>query len=166
MNNNYKIEERVLKSILKSYVKCTSDNDKVKLIIYYKNQKTASMVMKNSPRKDIPALQKTNVIYEFTCNTGNCEFQPSKYIGCTVTTLSRRLTMHLSAGGPHNHMKNVHKTTLNRQQLVDQTKIINHNIDRNRLEILEALIIQKTKPSINNQATGQARTLHLMGNLS
>ena len=121
--------------------------------------------MKNSPRKEMSPLQRTNVVYEFTCNSGNCEIQPSsKYIGCTVTTLSRRLTMHLGAGGPFNHMKNVHKIQITRDQLVNQTKILASNNNRYRLEILEALLIQKFKPNLNSQATGTARTLHLAGN--
>ena len=166
MNSNYKIDERVLKSIIKSNTRCTNENDKIKLIIYYKNQRTSNLIMKNSPGKDLSPLQRTNVVYQFTCIAENCEFQPSsKYIGCTVTTLSRRLTMHLGGGGPFTHMRDVHKTKISREQLVNQTKIISGNNDRNRLEILEALLIAKYRPSINNQATGIARTLHLSGNI-
>lgn len=164
MSENYKTDERVLKSMIKSNVKCINPDDKIKFSIYYKNKKSAELILKNSPRANSNPLQKTNVIYEFSCNTENCEFQASsKYIGCTVTTLSRRLTMHLQGGGPFCHMKNVHNTKITREQLVNQTKIINQAWDRNRLEILEALLIQKNKPAINNQATGVVRTLHLTG---
>ena len=72
--------------------------------------------------------------------------------------------MHLGAGGPFNHMKNVHKSGITRQQLVAQTEIIASSRDRNRLEIMKAILIQKPKPFINNQATGTERTLHLGGN--
>ena len=40
-------------------------------------------------------LQKTNIIYKFKCPLGDC-ISDNIYIGLTSTTLSRRLTMHLS----------------------------------------------------------------------
>ena len=45
-------------------------------------------------------LMPTNIVYKYTCNVGDCELQNSTYIDMTTTTLSRRLTMHLAAGGP------------------------------------------------------------------
>ena len=46
---------------------------------------------------DIGVLQKTNVIYKFKCPLGDCISDNNNiYVGLTSTTLSRRLTMHLS----------------------------------------------------------------------
>ena len=69
--------------------------------------------------------------------------------------------MHLSQGGPKNHSKTEHNAQLTRQMLVDNTTIIPHATDFNRLQIYEALLIRKHKPYINNQATGISRTLNL-----
>ena len=45
--------------------------------------------------------------------------------------------------------------------LEEQTEIIRKEQDTNRLHIYEAILIQSKAPTINNQATGQARTLKL-----
>ena len=71
--------------------------------------------------------------------------------------------MHLSAGGPLKHMTNTHNKTLTRNILVENTKILHQNHDVNRLELLEALVVYKNKPTINKQATGISRTLELFG---
>ena len=47
--------------------------------------------------RSIGVLQKTNVIYKFKCLLGDCISDNNNiYVGLTSTTLSRRLTMHLS----------------------------------------------------------------------
>ena len=120
--------------------------------------------MKNSPDVRKPETQRTNIIYEYSCNTGDCELLPSKYIGVTVTTLSRRLTMHLQGGGPFQHIRDKHGSKITRKELEENTKIIYQLNDRNRLEIAEALFILENKPVINIQSTGISRTLQLFGN--
>ena len=45
-----------------------------------------------------------------TCYLINFEHHNSTYIGQTITTLSRRLTMHLASGGPKQHTTDAHKT--------------------------------------------------------
>ena len=46
------------------------------------------------------------------------------YIGQTTTTLPRRLPMHLASGGPKQHTFDSHKTTINRETIVNNTKIL------------------------------------------
>ena len=84
---------------IKQNIKCTNENESIKLNIYYKNRKVLNLVMKNSPNTN--KLQRTNILYKYECNVGNCE--PQAYIGCTRTTLSRRITMHLQSGVPLKH---------------------------------------------------------------
>jgi hypothetical protein len=159
MSTGYKTDEKVLKQIIKNNINCNNSRDKLQLSIYYKNSRTSSLVMKNSP--PAPAdLKRTNVVYQYTCHIENCE---SHYIGMTTTTLSRRLTMHLRSGAPAKHTEEQHKQGLTRQMLVDSTKIIRHNNDFNRLQIEEALLISQLQPSINRQDTGRVRTLALAG---
>ena len=85
----------------------------------------------------------TNLIYEFTCNIGDCALLPNTYIGMTQTSLARRLTMHLASGGPKSHLDIAHGTKLTREILVNKTKIIYTNNDPFRLQIMEALLIKQ-----------------------
>ena len=120
--------------------------------------------MKNNQAPPPPPLQQTNLIYEYKCPIGECEHQNNSYIGLTTTTLSRRLTMHLQQGGPKHHTQNHHNTPLTRDMLVKNTNIIARETNYNRLHILEALLIHKQKPPLNNQFTGTNRTLKLYSN--
>ena len=106
-------------------------------------------------------LKQTNIVYKYTCNVGDCELQNSTYIGMTTTTLSRRLTMHLAGGGPKIHMQNNYNSTISRENLVQNTNILYYEPDFNRLQIMEAILIQELTPTINNQNTGVQRTLKL-----
>ena len=125
MNSAYKMDEHILKNIVKTNTRCVNIDDQLQLNIYYKSRKTDSLVMKNSPTSNLPDLKKTNVIYEFKCPEGDCELLNNcKYIGVTTTSLSRRLTMHLGGGGPYVHMRDHHKKSITRKQLVDNTKIL------------------------------------------
>ena len=75
----------------------TDPNKKIKLIIYYNKFKTSNLVIRNNSSLSIGVLQKTNVIYKFKCPLGDCISDNNNiYVGLTSTTLSRRLTMHLS----------------------------------------------------------------------
>ena len=48
MTSSYKIDEKVL-NIIKQNIKCTNENESIKLNIYFKNRKVSNLVMKNSP---------------------------------------------------------------------------------------------------------------------
>ena len=51
MSPAYKLDERILKDIIKSHVTPTG-NDRLKLLVYYKNRRTANMIMRNNQYKD------------------------------------------------------------------------------------------------------------------
>ena len=106
--------------------------------------------MKNntSPRPEGPAC--TNVIYKFSCPSEDCT-PLDCYVGQTRTTLSRRMSYHLSSGGPKTHLLQKHKQTITRQILEENTTILAKEKDRTRLAILEALFIKDLQPSINRQ---------------
>ena len=48
----------------------------------------------------IRKMQRSHLVYEYTCNYGECKHQKTSYVGNTATALSRRVTMHLE-GGAH-----------------------------------------------------------------
>ena len=56
-----------------------------------------------------------------------------------------------------------HNTQLNRQELVENTRILVKNIKYPKIEILESILILKDKPRINLQDTGKLRKLLLLG---
>ena len=49
---NYKRDETALKEIIDNNISVTDPVSKLNLIIYYRNRKTAQMIMKNSPRTE------------------------------------------------------------------------------------------------------------------
>ena len=162
--NNYKMDERVLKSIVRNNVKCTKENEKLRILIYYKNLKTTNLIMKNNMNTETDDLRKTNVIYEYTCRIGECELQnDNKYIGFTTTTLSRRITMHLVAGAPKLHTETEHGEKLTREKMTNNIEIIYSNDNFIELQIMESILIKKYSPSINRQDTGKAKKLFLLG---
>ena len=147
----YKEDERIMKEIIKRNIKPIDDNKQVKLIIYYKTKKTSQLLLRNSPQAKTEELQKSHVVYRFTCNKGNCEVLPSTYIGMTTTRLSRRLTFHLTSGAPRKHLQEKHGRKITRKILEENTTIITSCQDTRRLSILEALHIKKTNPALNIQ---------------
>ena len=98
MHYNYKSDEKIMKTLIHKNILPTDPNKKIKLIInYYNKFKTSNLVIRNNSSPSIGVLQKTNVIYKFKCPLGDCISDNNNiYVGLTSTTLSRRLTMHLS----------------------------------------------------------------------
>ena len=64
------------------------------------------MIVKNSIANEPSKFGRANVVYRYSCLKEDCKLLNNvSYIGMTTTTLSRRLTSHLSIGAP----KNTHK---------------------------------------------------------
>ena len=165
MNTAYKVDEQVLKKIIHDNVKCKDENTKLNLIVYYKNTKTKSMVMRNNltRKKTKRDTDQANIIYEFRCPNDECIRQKlnNVYIGYTTCTLSRRLSLHLQNGAIKEHSINTHGNKMDRNTIVENTKVRYREQDQNRLEILEAILILFDKPELNRQDTGIKRKLSL-----
>ena len=124
MTSEYKTEEAALKKIISRNCKPVEALDKIKLNIYYQSPTVSSFILKNNPNKDTTPLKQCNVVYRYKCQTGDCAILPnSGYIGCTTTSLSRRLTMHLQNGGPQVHSQTKHDIALTRREIVANTTI-------------------------------------------
>ena len=156
----YKTNERIIHKIIKNNVQCTNPADKIKFIPYYRSNTITSLITKNNQGPLTTPLKKTNVIYQYQCSHGDCAHH-NNIIGLTAATLSRRLTMHLASGGPKQHVLENQNLTLTRDDLVNNTKTLFNEFDHNKLSIMEALLIRKVQPSINNQSTGINKTLKL-----
>ena len=162
----YQKEERILKEIIKDNVTTKNNEDKLKIVIYYKTMKTSNMIMKNNLGSKVRELAKTNVIYDYCCKKGGCEHLPNRqitYSGFTTCTLSRRLTYHLQDGAIQRHNLQKHCEKVTRKEIETFTRIRYQERDFNRLNILESLIINFEEPEINKQDTGRTRTLKLYG---
>ena len=84
MHNNYKQDEKIINEMINRNIKCKNNSDKLKIIIYYKNNKN-NMIPRPTP------LQSTNVVYKFVCDVQHCK---TEYIGYTRLTLVKRLLSH------------------------------------------------------------------------
>ena len=146
---NSKLDERIIKNIVNNNVKCVDENKKLRIVFYYKNIKTHSLVMKNNLAPKPPVLQQCNVVYKYTCPHPHSKAE--EYIGLTQTTLSRRLTMHAQNGSILKHFKSSHNQHPTREQLVENTTVIARENDRYKLAIKEALLILRDSPSLNIQ---------------
>ena len=115
--------------------------------------------MKNNLSPPTPTMQKTNVIYRFKCPLPHGD--AAEYIGLTSTTVNKRLASHLQHGSILEHFKDCHNYKPTKQQLIDNTTILDHAQDRYRLFIKEALHIMKHNPSINKQYDNFTNVLKL-----
>ena len=156
MTTHYKIDERILKDIIERGTIPSNTCAKLQLRIYYKSRKTSNFVMKNNNFAPSRHLDKKGLVYQYQCQLGDCKPQLSSYIGCTTTSLSRRLTMHLQSGTIKNHTSLFHQTPLTRQMLVENTEIIDQELNHKKLMYLELIYIRLLKPSINIQGITQA----------
>ena len=145
-HRDYKKDERALRNIIGNHVKPTSDNEEIKLIIYYKGKRTSSLIMKNNPSPRQDMIRRRNVVYQFKCPVMGCS---QDYIGMTTMRLSKRISCHLQEGAIHRHLERTHNTRLSRENLIATIQVIDQESDPKRLRYLEALHILEKKPAIN-----------------
>lgn len=69
----------------------------------------------------------------------------------TTTTLSRRLTCHLSSGAITNHHQTKHGRKIKRGEITENVEIVERENDGRRLRFLEAIYIQLERPALNIQ---------------
>ena len=159
MHDNYKIDEKVVKEIVKNHVKCIDSNYKINLIVYYKNRKTSNLVVKNNLSPPKPYFQNTDLVYAFKCPLSHPKV--TLYVGYTRTTLLRRLKSHTQQGSIKEHFHKNHNIKLTSDILLKNTQIIAKAQDKQRLTIKEALLISQHAPIINKQFDNFNNTLKL-----
>ena len=84
MSTSHKINERIIRNVIKDNIRVTDNNDKLDIIIYCKSSKTAQLLIKNNANKKTE-LNTTNVIYQLTCPNVDCMHRSTNYIGSTTT---------------------------------------------------------------------------------
>ena len=139
-----------MKTLIHKNILPTDPNKKIKLI-YYNKFKTLNLVIRNNSSPSIGVLQKTNVIYKFKCPLGDCISDNNNiYVGLTSTTLSRRLTVHLSdTSSIAQHLKKHSCPATQLQKILTDNTILEHQNNKQKLQILEALHIRNMQPILN-----------------
>ncbi|MPC23567.1 hypothetical protein E2C01_016624 [Portunus trituberculatus] len=65
-----------------------------------------------------------NIVYQYTCNYGDCSRRPSTYIGSTITTLSKHITVHLQDGAiKKHHVTNHAGTSFTRKKVEENSHL-------------------------------------------
>ena len=153
-HKNYKMDEKVLRSILKSHILEVAV--KIDLVIYYKAAKVSEKLMKNNINStQTPPHLKSHLVYRFTCNIGECMSLSTKneYIGMTTCTLKERLNKHRYQGSIFEHFVLEHNGASQRptiEELLNCTKILYYENNPILLHIFEALHIKNLSPNLNN----------------
>ena len=149
---NYRQDENTIKKIIKTHVIPKEPMTHIKTIIYYKKFKTSSIIVKNSGQRLRDTMSQTNVVYQFKCSADGCQHIDNTYIGMTSTSLSRRLSCHITnlTSSIIDHLKSHDIPRQNfRTILVDNTKILTRNTCQIKLTIIEALLIKENRPTLN-----------------
>ena len=93
MHYNYKLDENILKTLIQRNILPTDPNEKLKLIIYNDKFKTSSLVLIIISPSWLEFWRKQMLFVGFR----DCVSEGNNiYVCLTSTTLSGRLTMHLS----------------------------------------------------------------------
>ena len=72
MSSYYKQEEQGLKRIIKNRLDPVNKEKQIQLHIYYKSQNLKNLLIKNNVVPDISPEAKSHVVYQYTCNRGQC----------------------------------------------------------------------------------------------
>jgi len=162
MTSSYKTEEKRLRKIIEDNVAAAHQDDKVSLIIYYKNRKLKNLLIKNKPLSSPKTTQnRDHVVYQYNCNLEGCSAGRS-YIGYTTCSIWERFKMHTQTGSIVKHLAEqhaIHKPS--RKQLVDKVTILKSCKDKRDLIYTEAVLIKELRPQLNSQNEGCDRILKL-----
>jgi len=164
MNSQYKKDEKVMKDIIHQHVKSNNENEKLELIIYYKNLKTKTMIMKNNlTNNSTDQLSKSWAVYKYKCASEDCELPNPSYIGQTRNTITKRLEQHCIDGAIKEHNEQKHRNKINIENLKSNTIVVKQFNDLQRLRIYETLTILQDRPDINRQKDNFINPLKLFG---
>ena len=152
MSHAYKKDEKALRDIVKRNCTPRNQEDILNVLIYYRNPRTSSLVLKNNLAADKDKLKQSYVVYKYSCpHSKDGALCKNEYIGYTTQSLSQRLTNHMQRGAIKLHLKNVHNIDMSRHDLNTNTVIMVKNNNKIKLKCLEAVLIRNYQPVINIQ---------------
>ena len=157
MHYDYKSDEKILKTLIHRNILPTDPNKRIKLIMYYNKFKTSNLVIKNNSSRLIGVLRKTNVIYQFKCPLGDCISENNNiYVGLTSTTLSRRLTMHLSdTSSIAQHFKKHSCPTTELWKIFTENTILEHQNNKQTYRFSKHNILGTCNPNLTELISNQ-----------
>ena len=158
MNSNYKQDELKLKNIIQNNISCVDNEQKLKIVIYYKTKKLKNLVIKNNCTKSTELSSQHHVVYQYSCIKDGCHSVGKKYIGFTTTTLKERMVQHSSI---KKHHSLVHKQKVGYKDILENTRILVRSNFKQDLLIAEALLIKFEKPQLNNKEEGSTKILSI-----
>ena len=121
--------------------------------------------MKNNLNVNKSILNRSVMVYKINCPMKDCDSSIYAMWGILKTLLIKKIPSHLYNGAPKDHMMEHHNMKISKKELEQDVKCIIIINDVKRLQIYEALVILKTKPSINQQIEEFQNTLGLFLNL-
>ena len=148
---NHDQEEEVLKKIIQRGVEVLEPFERLTLRVFCRPRTTASLIMRNNTSGEKPMAEVTNVVYQFKCPVGACQYRNTTYIGLTTTTLRRRMQAHRNNGGINSHYTASHDRKPLLTELLENTTIVHREPLRYRLNIAEAVHIAVKHPVLNTQ---------------
>ena len=80
MSASYKLDERIIKNIVRNNTLMVNDNEKFDFVVYYKSPSTKQLIMKNNLICKA-RLNNSNVIYKFNCPNEDCMLRSVNYVG-------------------------------------------------------------------------------------
>ena len=154
MTSNYKQVEKELTTVINNNIE-TINETKLKFNIYYKSRKIKILFIINNPNKPD---QPFNVMYQYTCNQGECTTSQSTYIGHTRTAIKDRFKQHAAI---KKHHQQIHNNNITGSQMLPNVTILATEHNKQDLAILEALLIKQHGPKINRQTEDFNNTLKI-----
>ena len=72
MHYNNKLDENILKMLIRRNILPFDTNKKIKLIINLNKFNTSNLVINNNSSSSVGDLQRSNIMYQFKCHLGDC----------------------------------------------------------------------------------------------
>ena len=143
--SSFKTDKKRLNHIIRSHVQPINPNSSVSVVPYYKPNKISSLF---STRVRAENTDRSNVVYNFTCNEDACS---ASYIGYTAQTLVNRIKQHRykSSSICKHYMHDHDKLPPPLSEFKNSFKIIFSAEHVVNLKIVEAILIKSEKPIIN-----------------
>ena len=109
MSSNYKVEEKKLTKLIRTQVQPASENQLVKLNIYYKAVRLSNLLIENKTYLETDPTMQHHVVYCHTCIKVGCN--STSYVGNTTCTLRECLRAHTQNSSIIKHLRDVHQRT-------------------------------------------------------
>ena len=122
-----------------------------------------SLYIKNNIHNNKEIASEHHVVYQYTCNRGDCNVTHPSYIGYTTCSINNRFKMHTqNSSSIKKHLQELHNiNTIKTADLIPHVKILHKSADRRNLILTEAIYIKQERPNLNAQNEGSEKILKI-----